>query len=49
MTIKELAEKCIERKIECEGCPYKKKCDEFSNFIEEISPAGLLDIFEETI
>lgn len=49
MTIKELAEKCKERKIGCEGCPYKKKCDEFSNFIEEISPAGLLDILEETI
>lgn len=49
MTIKELAKKCEERDIKCDGCTYQKECDKFSNMLEDIAPATMLTIMERKI
>lgn len=49
MTIKDLGEKCQERDIECDECPYEKECSKLPLILEDISPYGLLGILERVI
>lgn len=49
MTIKDLGEKCQERDIECDECPYEKECSKLPFILENISPYGLLGILERVV
>lgn len=49
MTVKELAEKCKEREINCDDCFYKSECKKMNDILEDISPCGLLDILNKNI
>lgn len=49
MKVKELAEKCKERNIECDDCPYLEECENFSDMLDDISPCGILTILDDEI
>lgn len=50
MTVRELAEECGKRNVECKECPYYgKECEIFTKELDGISPHGILAILDEDI
>lgn len=47
MELRELAEKCKERDINCDGCPYMEICGRLSEILEDMSPIGLVEMVDE--
>lgn len=50
MTVRELAEECGKRNVDCKGCPYYgKECEIFQKELDGISPHGILEILDKDI
>lgn len=50
MTVRELAEECGKRNVDCKGCPYYgKECEIFAKELDGISPHGILEILDKDI
>ena len=49
MRVRDLAYKCKDRGIECEGCPHEKICEKPTERLKYYSPYGLLTVLEEEI
>lgn len=50
MTVRELAEECGKRNMECKECPYYwKECDIFAKEFDGIAPYGVLEILDKDI
>lgn len=46
MTIRELANICKERNIDCDDCPHINECNTLTNKLEEISPMRLIELID---
>lgn len=47
MELRELAKKCQERNINCDGCPYKVICDNLQDMLEDASPVAIVEMVDE--
>ena len=47
MKIRELAEKCAERSINCDGFPCVDACEVLTEKLKDMSPIGLVDMVDE--
>lgn len=46
MNLRELAKKCQERNINCDGCPYKEVCDNLQYMLEDASPVTIVELVD---
>ena len=50
MTIRELAQFCKERHVECDGCGYSDFCERMlPSELEDASPLRLVELLEEDV